>query len=346
MQLSSNTGEIGATDGSHLLLQTGFQFPWLGEVLMPKTNVFRAPELQREMCVEIGRTEKHVSLRIGPWTVHLPIGEGKFPRVRDVIPDLASSRTSFRLDPADIEFLKSTLMRLPGGSGMNAPVTVECNGQLVIRAKSDDQRRPTELVLSRSAVQGEPLRISMYRRFLERALQLGFNTAHLFEAESPILCQDETRRYVWQALSKGADVGPDPANIRIDSTSQVTATRAAEPQPVAAPPAALPIPGHNRIKESIAMPHTSNGNGSQHNGTTVHTNGHSNADPATTNGHTETHGLEAVDPITAAESLKDVLRQALVGTNQLLVSLRRHKRQARLVQSTLASLKQLHDVAS
>ena len=50
------------------------------------------------------------------------------------------------------------------------------------------------------------------------------------------------------------------------------------------------------------------------------------------------------DPIDEAETLKEALRQAHVQTGRLLASLRRQRKQARLVQTTLASLRQLQNI--
>ena len=51
-------------------------------------------------------------------------------------------------------------------------------------------------------------------------------------------------------------------------------------------------------------------------------------------------------PIEQAIVLRDSLRTALVQVNELIRSLKRQKREARLVQSTLASLRQLQKVGT
>ncbi len=50
-------------------------------------------------------------------------------------------------------------------------------------------------------------------------------------------------------------------------------------------------------------------------------------------------------PLEAAALLRDTLRTALQQTNDLIASLKRQKQQSKLMQSTLASLKQLQQVA-
>ena len=60
--------------------------------------------------------------------------------------------------------------------------------------------------------------------------------------------------------------------------------------------------------------------------------------------HEETQETTLVDPVTAAETLQVDLRTALASTSRLLQALRRNRKQARLVETTLASLRQLQSV--
>ena len=62
----------------------------------------------------------------------------------------------------------------------------------------------------------------------------------------------------------------------------------------------------------------------------------------TTNGNGHSNGIG--DLILEAEALKTVLRDAFTRTHKLVVGLRRHRKHSRIVQSTLASLRQLQKV--
>ena len=64
------------------------------------------------------------------------------------------------------------------------------------------------------------------------------------------------------------------------------------------------------------------------------------ADEPTPNGK----GLGAL--IQEAQALKDALRDAYGRSNRLLVALKRHRKQSKLVQTTLASLRQLQQIES
>ena len=96
-----NEGRIVAMDGRQLLLQSGFAFPWKGDVLVPASRIFACRELQGDSHVEIGKTEDWLTLRAGNWTIHLRIQkEARFPRVDDHIPEGNDADTT--LGPAPI----------------------------------------------------------------------------------------------------------------------------------------------------------------------------------------------------------------------------------------------------
>ena len=100
--------------------------------------------------------------------------------------------------------------------------------------------------------------------------------------------------------------------------------------------------------KSDSVPCTTNGNGVQpkvdavaipENGNGVHQpRTHPAAVPRKINGI----GLDAL--LAEAEALKTSLRDAYARTNQLLLAIRRHKRQAHAVRATLASLRQLQHI--
>ncbi len=77
VQLRGKSGVIVATDGRQLLLQGGFHFPWEDELLVPANPVFGCKELGQGLPVAIGQTETHVTLRVGPWWIHLHIDKDR-----------------------------------------------------------------------------------------------------------------------------------------------------------------------------------------------------------------------------------------------------------------------------
>ncbi|MHB1038187.1 MAG: hypothetical protein ACYC35_26405 [Pirellulales bacterium] len=332
IQLRGKTGTLAATDGRQLLIQSGFQFPWDEDILMPHTTVFGCRELPQDQPVAIGTTKTWVAVRTGPWTIGLAIdNQGRFPKVETHMPRADAARCSFQLASSDAEFLAKTLPRLPGDAEQNMPVTVDINGHVAVRARSINQPQPTELILAASTSAGAPARFNMNRCYLDRAIRLGFREFHFYSPESPALCQDGRRDYVWAMLSGGDAVAPSESAIRIESPGGKDA-HSINPSPL-------------RRTNSMIMSrkhvdpgnHTANGD-SNGNGAGKSVAG-SQAEPD------ENSSIAgATDVIQEAEAVKTALREAFAKTNDLITSLKRQRKQSRLVRSTLASLRQLQGI--
>ena len=92
VQLDGDHGRIAASDGHQIFVQTGFTFPWEGGVLLPACKLFSCPHLPTDEPISIGRTEKWLSMRVGPWTFHFRMNvDGRFPRVEECLPRDASA---------------------------------------------------------------------------------------------------------------------------------------------------------------------------------------------------------------------------------------------------------------
>ena len=321
-------GAISATDGRQILVQSGFTFPWDDAVLIPRSKVFSSPELPHDVPAAIARSGDWVVISVGPWTISLAINkDGRFPELARHIPQPADATARCRFSAADAAFLGNTLPRLPCDDVANYPITLDLNGHVAIRAKSADQPRPTEVVLTGSEWSGEPIRINTNRKFLARAVKLGFQEMFVYGDTVPVLCRDDRRQYVWALLAPDSVIKPADDAIRIESPSAGAETPVTQPQ-IVRKVSTLPEPVTNANGNAAA-----NGNGQ--------TNGH-----AKTNGHARTgaarkpgHNVDSL--IRQAEALRTSLRDTLLKTNDLLRGLKQHRRQNRAVQNTLASLKQL-----
>ncbi len=247
LQLQGGRNQIVATDGRQLLVRTGFRFPWTGDLLIKGSPLFACRALPHDEPVEVGRTDSHVVLRAGPWTIWLEIQkEVRFPDVERVIPAPGEVTTRLRVDAGDARFLESSLARLPGGEELNSPVVVDLNGQIAVRANAPDQpRQVTELVLSRSSYTGPPICIATNRSFLDRALRLGFTEIGFTGVGSPFVCRDQRTVYTVQPLSEGSSPGPDANVVRIESAA---ATAAEERAPARPEPPRRPMSEHRRTR--------------------------------------------------------------------------------------------------
>lgn len=311
LRLRSHDGQIAASDGRQLLLQSGFSFPWENEVLIPANRLLSSSDLRSNSEVQIGSTESWTCLRSGPWTLWLPINkEARFPQVDDVAPAASGLISTMLISDTDAEFLGKAIKRLPSNDHLNHPVTVDLNGAVSIRAQGADDPQSTEVVLTSSRRDGDAIKVSTNRHFLAQAVQMGFRSVEVHGQESPLVCREPDRTYVWASLGKAGIIAATPEAIRIESEQ---ATHSSPPPTRRTHPAMPKTESHapyNRL-------------------------------PKTDSNESKT----SVTPLQAAEALRDSLKQTLTQTRELIASLKKRKKQSRLVESTLASLKQLQDVA-
>jgi hypothetical protein len=277
--------------------------------------VFGASQLDISSPVMLGRVEKHIAVRTGPWTFWLPIDtEGRFPRVDDIVPRIASTDTTVELHPSDARFLAENLSRLPKTEFDSNAVTLDLNGSVLVRSRGDASTQPTELQLTNSSKTGNDVRLVTDRTYLSRALAMGLTRLHIADPASPILAQNERRSYVWAVLEKNGVVKPSADAIVVESppafattkprTESITRSKSVPRQPVAVTPP--------QTMENI-----------------------STVEPP----------AENASPIDQAIHLRGVLRDALTATSDLVRSLKRQQKQQRAYKSAIASLKELQGVA-
>jgi hypothetical protein len=336
IQLQGRRGQLVATDGRQLLVRSGFRFPWTDDLLIKGRPIFGCRAIPRDQPVEVGRTDSHVFFRAGAWTVSCVIQQdARFPAAERAIPADSEVGTRLRLDADDARFLESAIGRLPGGEEVNGPVTLDLNGEVAVRAAASDQpKQVTELVLNRSSYAGSPLCISANRALLERALRLGCRELGFTGTDSAFVCRGADRIFAIQPLSGGSPPPADAELTRIESG--------------AASGGGGRIPAHTESERRTMTVRESR-------------NGHEPARPAErcsevslrTN---ETGGTSAAEPpgtslaalIQEAEALHAALADAKSRTARLIAGLRRQRKQSRLVQETLKSLRELRlqDVVS
>ena len=323
LQLRGQQGAIGATDGRQLLLQSGFAFPWEGDILIPRSKVFSSPELVGDHPVLVGKAEDYIAFRVGAWTFWLAVNKyGRFPDVSRHIPRPADATARCQLSPADAEFLSQSLPRLPCDEAYNFPITLDLNGSIAIRAKAADQPRLTEVVLTGSEWSGEAIRLNMNRKFLARALKLGFRELLVYGNAVPVLCQDECRQYVWALLEPDSSIKPAADAIRIESPAAGSEIHT-NPTPT------------KRNLPPMTEP-TAN--------TNAHALGNGHAKVNSQARKTGTHKASQQDVaalIEQAVKLRTALHDLMYQASGLVKALKAHRRQTRAVQNTLASLRNL-----
>jgi hypothetical protein len=199
--LRGKDGSVIATDGKQLLVQKSFSLPWEEDRFLPALPVFGHRELPRDTPVRVGLEKDRLALEFGPWLLVIKAEAGiRFPEVDRVIPGIAASKTRLQLDAKDANELMRALPRLPVDDDQHRPVTLDLGGKVAVRAKGEKEQ-VEELRLPLSKVEGPSMIVVMDRRYLVRALQLGFSEILVESPDKPLLCKDSRRTFVWMPLS-------------------------------------------------------------------------------------------------------------------------------------------------
>jgi len=314
LTLRGEPGSIAATDGRHLLVQCGCEFPWTGDLLVPSSPVFRAPQLATDGPVTIGATDLHIALSNDSWTVWLPINkDGRFPKIDDIVQHESGALSRLELAPADAEFLLPRLDSLPGSESDDRRITLALDGQVTIRAVADEQAKPVELVLTNGHYEGEPVSVGFNRGNLARALKLGFSRFLIFKPDTAIQCQADDRTYIFMPLEPTeVPAGQEPLRIE----SPVATTR-------------LRVHGTKTKERNVT----------QTTPTAV------DKPAAATKSNKRPSPVATKTPVEQAIALRDSLLLVARQANDLARTLKLQRRQEQIVASTLASLKSLQKLA-
>ena len=329
LQLCGAEGKIVATDGRQLLVQRGFNFPWEEELLVPASRVFGSAELESGSPVLVGKTEDWFTLQAGQWTFWSKINkDGRFPTVERHLCEPEAAVTDVELSPSDRMFLAENVPNLPGDELPHAPVTLDVNGTVAVRAQGQDPGSRMELALTGATCGGEPVRVLINRAYLTRAARLGFQRLCLFGDKQPIMAADDSRRYVWAALDAKSCVEPSDTMTRIESPAPGRTASADPPRPRIERSNNTPMPDSSTNQSSRNGKAQATGNGS----TNEAANGHARSEP---------DSGQATSAIEQVIALRTTLREAAVQATELVRLLKAEKRQTRQLRSALSSLKEL-----
>ena len=325
IQLMGASGRIAATDGKQMLVTSGFDFPWEEDLLVPANGVFKHRALMTSDDIFTGRTDDHVVIMAGPWTVFLPIdADRKFPDAMSHIPNRNEAQSSVTITETDAEFVSKSIKRLPSTDDHYQPVTLDVNGRVVIRAEADC-RQPTELVLTNSTMTGTPTRINTNRRYIERAAKLGLRNLNLYGPDRPAHGCDDSRDYVWIPLTQDGIVDPTDDCIRIESPVADASSNRIQALPPR--PEQPSTPGKRQPNTMKRPPQT-----------------HSTSTTTTTTTNAEAAGVDAM--IESAEAVRTSLREAATTVSRLIAELKRHRKQSKTIRTALSSLRELDTIGA
>ena len=173
------------------------------------------------------------------------------------------------------------------------------------------------MVLTGSRVSGPQLRAVLDRRYLLRALQLGFRQVRLAGPSRPLLCRDENRTYLFMPLDAAAVLPPSPDALRVLSGNKHDTTpseRQGSPE---------------RRKPLMPSP-------------TPAGPPHRNGDVRSLQSVTPAAASEPTpDPVAEAEALRELLQEAQGRLSRLLAALKQQRRTSRALQAAVQSLRHL-----
>jgi hypothetical protein len=321
IQLRGSDGRVASTDGRQVYVHSGFQFSWQDETHILGSSLFAGKDLPQDQSVKIGKSGDWVTVALGPWTFRFStLKEGKFPKIDDILKWAEPPVARLHVAPADAEFLVESLPRLPCDDSMHEPVTLDLNGKVVVRAKSATDCASTELVASNSHLVGDSMLLTTNRKFLVHALRLGFNEIGFKAPNSPALCVDGNRRYLWALLGSDGAIKASDNAVRIESPTDAGSHHVAS---------------HSISRRTRTVSHPTNET----------TPPVTERGPATKTKILRPKSDNQVSPVEQVIALRSKLRETVNQANELIRSLKRQKKQSRLLTTTLASLKELQKVA-
>ena len=217
--LRGRDGRVAGTDGRHLFAQIGFTLPWEEDCLVPIRQLLTCPNLLAGQQVEVGKMTDWVVLRSGDWTVWLKINKGaRFPEIDFLVRPTTSALANIYLTESDAQFLRRSLKHLPRSDSFYSPITVDLNGKVAVRTQVSEDAAPTELVLAESRWEGAACSLAIERRYLSRAIQLGFRRVRIAGSEDPLIFSKGDRTMVLAPLNKSAIIDPMPEAKKIESS--------------------------------------------------------------------------------------------------------------------------------
>ena len=273
----------------------------------------------------IGRTENHLIVRVGPWSIYLELGSGRFPRVGDIIPSIQSAKTTLELHGADAEFFTQNASRLPGSLEERA-VTFDIGNTIAVRAKTIDTQA-AEITLTNSSKTGDDVAICLNRQNLVSAARMAFNRLYLYGKDNAVLAHDEHRSYLFMPLHEQNAIKASNDCLKI------------------------PSPFSSRSSASYSRPR-------HYIPTVPMATNHATSAPATTLSVDSTQPSQAPPlrrrrrksgtagtVLDQAITLRDRLRLTLASTKDLIRTLKAEKRSQKSLRLALDSLKQLQAAA-
>ena len=121
--------------------------------------------------------------------------------------------TCLVLSEDDAQFLLKAIPGLPADDEDVAALTIDLDGQGMIRSRSETGS--TEIVLATSRLTGPPVRLGVSRQYFVRALELRFRAIEVCAQDKPLVARDVERLLVLATLDPKCAVEPAADMVRL-----------------------------------------------------------------------------------------------------------------------------------
>jgi Reverse transcriptase (RNA-dependent DNA polymerase) len=200
-------GTVSASDGQQVLLQTGFPFPWNEDLRVSPTLVFGNSRFQG-LSAQIGRSDSHVVVQTGEWTVALPIREASFPRLEATLPT-TSETLCWRFSEENVAELERRLTTERPDADIPLWLSLD-EWDFVTGLAIGTELARVKVPWRHPAFTVSPSIPWTSRGCFLRALQLGFREFSVSLSNGLIQCRDGSRISSWAPWQSGP-VLPTPA---------------------------------------------------------------------------------------------------------------------------------------
>jgi hypothetical protein len=309
-----------------------FAFPWKEDVITPVSKLFGAKELQDDTDeVLVGHINEFVYFAVGEVEIWLREIAGTFPKMGGLL-NPADNFVYLNVDPTDAAFVLDRIGKMPGSKDHESPIWISLADTIQVRAHDHPHQSCTALELSRSSCTEKDVKMSCNRLFLKNALQFGCLRIGMAPNETAaVICFGTDRTFVFMPLdSKGEpEIETDRMSF-ISSESQSAVTTATKATAVkasteSAPKRPVDTPASAPVKRRRKV--------------------------AAVKRATATTQCENTVLLESAEQVRQTLRKSmlqvrdsLTQVNDLIRTAKAHRRQERLLQNTMDSLRKLNIV--
>lgn len=299
---------VVGTDGRHLFAANSFSLPLKESIIIPNSKFlnwsgFSSGDGDWKLGVAtVGAKEKRVEVQFESthWTFTTKVVEGNYPNWKNVLPGKDDKATTMQFSPEAVELIQQVAPKMPGFDQVNETIgfKIHKNNVLLISRK-DHKDSWTEVPLPNVTIVGKPATIHLNRTFLLQALEFGLTELQVEDSLSAMVFRSKGKQMV--VMPVRCDDGSVAAKAQPTPTAQPnTPTPASTPEKQPIKTETRPTPTQTpTIERKEPMPRTSEAKTeSNSNGTALHT------------------------ATTQVEAIKDSLREAIRGLNDLLDTLK------------------------